>query len=233
MEKFMRKKIIVFSVMLALLAGMLSLVLMSSSKLFSPYRFFAFIKMPPVIKNFAVGELIDGKVIEQRLIVTQDALAVAIPKEGFVCAGALMATYFDRRNEGGFLLSVQLPEKILLSKYVSFNKLKDNKFHRVCYDYSFGHLQPGEYIVRLQGVGGKEGSSATVWFTKYAGHPFYSHASVNGEIADGVLTVGFASRCQSDRYPASVFILVALYLVLILFLAYILVVRLMYHQRVH
>jgi hypothetical protein len=218
----MKKRIIRIIVIVVSLACVLGVAYISSSKLLLPYRHYSFVKMPLVVKPFIAGELVDGRIVEQRLFLSKEDISATIPKECSFCVGALMATYCDRRNKGSVLFSVKCPDGSILLKEVSFHDMKDNKYHRVCFDYPFRRLHPGEYLVRLEGVGGKPGSSATVWLTKDIKPPFNSMARVNGEAAEGVMVTGFSARQQTPILKCPIIVLVSLYAALVAFLVYIL-----------
>jgi hypothetical protein len=221
----MKKGVTRIIVIIATFACVVSAAFFFSSKHFSPYRYYSFVKMPPLIHHFAAGELVDGKIVEQHLFLSEKHLRVNIPQESSFCVGALMATYFDRKNEGKVRLSVQFPEGSVLMKEIPFSEMKDNKYHKVCFDYPFNRLHSGEYTVILEGIGGKEGSSATVWLTKNMKPPFTSNAKLNGKTADGVLVAGILARQKVPVLPYPLIALVALYATLVAFLVFILFPR--------
>lgn len=221
----MKKWMIRISVITIMLAGVLGIALMSSAKLRMPYRYYSFVKMPPLVEHFVAGELTDGKVIEQRLVISPDILAVDIPGESSCCVGVLTATYSDRKNKGSVRFRVQDPDGHILWKDVSFNELKDNRYHKVCFDLPFHQLRPGDYIVRLEGLGGKSGSSATVWLTKYLKPPFHTTAFVDGKPAEGVLVAGFLARQYSPIIELPFVLLIASYFFTIAVLMFVLLWR--------
>ena len=221
----MKKGVTRIIVIIATFACVMSAAFFFSSKLFQPYRYYPFVKMPRLIENFPAGELVDGKIVEQHLFLSEESLRVNIPQESSFCVGALMATYFDRKNEGNVRLSVKFPDRRVLIKEVSFSEMKDNKYHKVCFDYPYSQLHSGEYIVSLEGMGGKEGSSATVWLTKDIKPPFTSTARLNGKAAEGALVVGFLARQTIPAFSCPLIALMALYATLVAFLVFMLFPR--------
>lgn len=194
-----------------MLASTAGVAWMSSSGLRTPYQYYSFIKMPPLVGNFVPGELVDGRTVEQRLVVTPEALSLSIPPESDFCMGVLVATYHDRQNDGYLGLSVVLPDGHSLSANALFSEMKDNRYHKVCFDYPFAKLSPGEYLVRLESREGKPGSSGTFWLTKHDKPPFSSRAVVDGKEVDGAVVMGFLARDKATMPVVSVLMLVVLY----------------------
>jgi hypothetical protein len=191
---------------------------MSSSGLRTPYQYYSFIKMPPLVEHFVPGELVDGRTVEQRLVLTPEVLALSMPPESHFCVGVLVATYHDRPNDGYLRLGVVLPDGQSLSANTSFNEMKDNRYHKICFDYPFEKLTPGEYLVRLESREGNPGSSGSLWLTKHNQPPFSSRAVVDGKEVDGAVVMGFLARDRATMPVVSVLLLVALYAVLMVVL---------------
>jgi hypothetical protein len=204
---------------------------MSSSGLRTPYQYYSFIKMPPLVEHFVPGELVDGRTVEQRLILAPEALALSIPPESHFCVGVLVATYHDRQNDGHISLSVFLPDGHSLSANAVFSEMKDNRYHKICFDYPFEKLLPGEYLVRLESWDGKPGSSGTLWLTKHNRPPFSSRAVVDGEEVDGAVLMGFLARGKATMPVFSILALVTLYAVLIVVLLLALLTRIRQDAR--
>ncbi|MFO7570389.1 MAG: hypothetical protein R6W75_11380 [Smithellaceae bacterium] len=188
---------------------------MSSSGLRTPYQDYSFIKMPPLVEHFVPGELVAGRTVEQRLVLAPEVLALSIPPESNFCVGVLVATYHDRQNDGYLRFSVFLPDGHSLSANASFSEMKDNRYHKICFDYPFEKLLPGEYLVRLESREGKPGSSGTLWLTKHDQPPFSSWAVVDGKEVDGAVVMGFLARDKATMPVFSVLMLAGLYAAMI------------------
>lgn len=204
-----------FGLWMAAAAGILMAAFVLFQAVSSAYRFYPFVKMPPLMEHFVAGELINGKVVEQRLSLTEEDLAVAIPPESSFCVGALMATYYDRDNKAGVRFRVRTPDRRVWVQDVPFAAMKDNRYQKICFELPFKNLRPGEYSVRLEGVGGQAGSSASVWLTRYRMSPYDSVAYVDGKPSDGILAIGFSARERAPLMQVPVLILVVLYAALI------------------
>ncbi len=180
----------------------------------SPYRFYSLIKMPPLIEHFAAEELVDGKVIEQKIYLSEGDLEKLsdFPEDSSLCVGVLMATYGDLSNKGDVRYGVKFPDGRSVFKNVPAGVMRDNKYLKVCFDnLSLDHLQPGGYLIQLESVGGTKGSSVTVWLTKYIEPPFSSASYGGGSPMEGVLVAGFLARQYAPFMQVPVFVLVALY----------------------
>lgn len=214
----MKQRAFRMTLICSLLAAVAYVAWDSSSKLRTPYQYYSFVKMPPLMSQFVPGELVDGKKMEQRLVLEADHLTLAIPGDSSLCVGVMTATYYDRQNEGYLHFSVILPNGHSLSGDAAFGDMKDNRYHKVCFDFPYEQLPPGEYIVRMEGKQGQPGSSATLWLTKHEGPPFVSRAIVDGKEVDGAIVMGLLARAQAELPLAGVLILVGLYAFLIMVL---------------
>jgi hypothetical protein len=223
-EKFVKRNGVNIIFMTFVVAAMLSIAFLSLSNKMLPFRFYTIVKMPSLIEPFVIGEIVHGKVFEQKLYLSElnPARVSFIPRESPFCVGALMATYCDRRNKGDVRLSIKFPDGRMFVNDIPFKILRDNKYHKVCFDdLSIDDLLPGEYLVRLEGLGGKSGSSATVWLTKHDKPPFDFKAHVDGELVEGTLVVGFLIRQRVPmlEYPMAVLIILYASLTMLLIFA--------------
>jgi hypothetical protein len=120
--------------------------------------------------NRPAGEIVAGFYLEQpinwnslRRLSKQDAL-------GEVCVNVLLANYSNRANSGNFALTL-LTEGGAYRTVVSANTVRDNAYHRFCYDsVVLGDIAHKPAALVLEGVSSPSGAAITAWMTRDTAH---------------------------------------------------------------